>query len=209
MKTKAQTTLAGELMAAAMAPSAAAPAAAAAAADLVTRIRSQDDDVRGDAWQKAGPAGAPAVQPLAALLTDSNFEVARSAKRAMWQIVHYAGRPEANAEAKAVETALIPLLKHSAPVVRREALWMLSEVGSDAAVVPMAALLADAALREDARCALQRIPGDKSLQALRDGLKSAPEDFRHALAESLRKRGEKVDGYPSRKLVPTRTAKVG
>ena len=179
-----------------------------AVSDLIAKIKSTDDAVRGPAWQAAGPAGAPAVGPLAAVMTDSNFEVARAAKRAIEKIVRYAGRPGADKERKAVETELIKLLKDPAADVRRHALWMLSEIGDDQAVAPMAALLTDAEAREDARCALQRIPGGKATAALRQAIPGAPEEFKYALADALRARGEKVDGYPSRKLVPTRTTAV-
>jgi HEAT repeat protein len=172
--------------------------------ELVNRIRSQDDDVRGDAWQNAGPAGAPAIQPLAALMTDSHFEIARSARRAIWNIVYHAGRPKATQEAAAVEKELVALLEHPATPVRREALWMLSKIAGNSAVQPMERFLADPELREDARCALQRIPGKPSLRALQRALKTAPEEFRYALAESLRARGEKVADYPSRKLEPVK-----
>jgi HEAT repeat protein len=172
--------------------------------ELVSRIRSQDDDVRGEAWQNAGPAGANAIKPLAALMTDSHFEVARSARRAIWNIVRHAGRPNAAQEAAAVEKELTALLEHPATPVRREVLWMLSEIAGNAAIQPMEKFLADPELREDARCSIQRIPGNASLQALHRAMQSAPEEFRYALAESLRARGEKVAGYPSRKLVPVK-----
>lgn len=184
-------------------------AEAVSVADLVARIKSTDDKVRGPAWQGAGPAGAPAVKPLAAVMTDADFEVSRSAKRALYKIVRYAGRPGAKKEAKAVATELIPLLKSDAVPVRREVLWMLSEIGDDDAIAPMAALLTDKEVREDARCALMRLPGSKATAALKSAFGSAPEEFKSALAESLRQRGEKVDGYPSQKLVPTRPAAVG
>jgi hypothetical protein len=66
----------------------------------------------------------------------------------------------------------------------------------------MAALLTEKELREDARCALTRHPAPSAVAALNSALVTAPEDFKYALAESLRQRGEKVEGYPSRKLVP-------
>ena len=179
-------------------------AQAQSAADLVGRLKSKDDDVRGDAWQQAGPAGAAAVGPAAALWTDPDFEVARSAKRAVWNIVHYAGRPGAAKEAKAVEAALLPLVERPESAVRREAAWMLSEIGGNDSVEPLAKMLKDGEVRDDARCALERLPGSEPLAALRAALKTAPEDFRYAVAESLRKRGEKVEGYPSRKLAPTK-----
>ena len=177
--------------------------------DLIARIKSQDDKIRGPAWQGAGPAGAPAVKPLAAVMMDENFEVARSAKRGLYKIVRHAGRPGAGNEAKAVEKALIPLLKDDAVTVRREVLWMLSEIGTDDAVAPMAALLTDQEIREDARCALMRIPGKGVTKELTNAFKTAPEDFKYALAESLRQRGETVKGYPSKKLTPTKQTTVG
>ena len=99
------------------------------------------------------------MKPIAALMTNANFEISRSAKRALYKIVRHAGRPGAKKEAKAVERELIPLLKSDAVTVRREVLWMLSEIGEDDAIAPMAALLTDKEVREDARCALMRLPG--------------------------------------------------
>lgn len=179
-----------------------------AVAELIGKVRSKDDNVRGPAWQGAGPAGAPAVVPLADVMSDPDFEIARSAKRAIERIVRHAGRPSAEPERKAVQNELVKLLKHSNLDVRRHAVWMLSEIGDDNAVGPMADLLSDPGAREDARCALTRIPGAKATDALRKAMDSAPEEFKFALAESLRARGEKVSGYPSKKLVPTKQTKV-
>lgn len=172
--------------------------------ELITKIKNPDDKVRGPAWQGAAPYGAPAVKPLAEVMTDADFEIARAAKRALWKIVRHAGRPKADAEKKAVVTMLLPLLASAASPVRREVLWMLSEIGGDESVEAMAALLTNKELREDARCSLQRIPGKKATSALKSAFGTAPEDFKYALAESLRARGEKVNGYPTQKLLPTR-----
>lgn len=176
-----------------------------AVSDLIEKIQSTDDKIRGPAWQSAAPLGAPAVKPLAQVaLTSPEMEVARAAKRALWKIVRQAGRPGADKERKAVEAELIPLLTAGEPNVRREFVWMLSEIGGDPAVKPLAALLADKDLREDARAALQRIPGRPSLAALKSALETAPVDYRPAIAVSLRVRGVKVKEYPDQKLVPTR-----
>jgi HEAT repeat protein len=183
-------------------------AAALNVEDLVSRIGSHDDKVRGPAWQKAGPLGAPAVKPLVGLMTDSHPEVARSAKRGLYQIIRYAGRPGADSEARAVESQLVPALDHPKEQIRRDILWMLSEIGGEASVEPIAKLLVDRAVRDDARMALQRIPGDESLAALRNALKRAPDDFKYNLAEALAKRGHPVKQYPSRKLVPTRQTRL-
>lgn len=186
------------------------PVAAAQSVDeLLGKIKSTDDAVRGPAWQAAGPLGAPAVKPLAAVMSDPEMEVARAAKRALWKVVRHAGRPGADGERKAVAGELVTLLKGQPTPVRRETLWMLSEIGGADAVQPIALILADQELREDARAALERIPGDESLAALKAALASVSEDFKPAIAHSLRVRGVKVEGYPSQKLVPTRPLTAG
>jgi HEAT repeat protein len=171
--------------------------------DLIERIASPDDVISGAAWQSAGPYGAAAVHPLAVLMADADFELARKGKRALYLVVRHAGRPACAKERRAVERELIAVLGSSPTRVRREVVWMLSEIGSARAVGPMAALLTDQALREDARCALTRHPAPGAVKALKSAFATAPEDFKPALAESLRVRGVKVEGYPSRKLVPT------
>jgi HEAT repeat protein len=198
------------LAAAAGAVASVARAADAAAVDeLIAKIKSQDEKVRTRAWLGAGQVGAAAVKPLAETMTDANREVALAAKRALAQIVHDAGRPGANQQEKAVMAELPLLLGDERPAaVRREVLWLISEIGGDESVDAVAALLTNTELREDARCVLQRIPGDKSLAALRAGLKSLPADFRPAVAESLRARGVPVSGYPDQKLVPTKPTGV-
>ncbi len=182
-------------------------ARAQAADELVAKIKSTDEAVRTEAWQSAGGIGAPAVKPLAVTMLDKDLEVARAAKRGLWKIVHTVGRPGNDAERKAVVAELIPALK-SEVVVRREILWMLSEIGGDESVDSIAALLADKEVREAARAALQRIPTDKSLAALKAALETAPEEFRFAIAESLRDRGVTVQGYPSRKLTRSKETTV-
>ncbi|MCP4455570.1 MAG: hypothetical protein GY809_29270 [Planctomycetes bacterium] len=72
--------------------------------ELIAGVRSDSDRVRTEAWLKAGEVGAPAVKPLAKVMADSDLEVARAAKRALWKIVRHMGRPGANKEKRAVET---------------------------------------------------------------------------------------------------------
>ena len=176
---------------------------------LISRIKDDSAEVRTEAWQRAGEVGAPAVKPLAEVMTDENLEVARAAKRALWKIVRVAGRPEGGRQKRAVETQLIDLLGESQPVaVRREVLWMLSEIGERSSVRPIAELMANKELREDARMALERIPLEGAVRALKAGFEAAPEDFKLNLAQSLRKRGEEVAGYPCQKLVPKKKTNV-
>jgi HEAT repeat protein len=177
--------------------------------DLIARIKSNDETVRGPAWQGAGPLGAPAVKPLAALMADGSFETARCAKRALYIIVRHAGRPGAENEAKAVASELILLLSGATAPVQREILWMLSEIGAEESVAPMVALLANTEVRDDARCALMRLPFPQAAAALKAAFSNAPEEFKFALAESLRQLGHPVTGYPSQKLVPNRKTTLG
>ena len=171
--------------------------------ELLAGIKDADDKVRTQAWLNAGQAGAPAVKALAEVMTDDDLEVARAAKRALWKIVRHAGRPRANKEKRAVEAELVGLLGNEQPVlVRREVIWMLSEIGARSSIKTIARLIANKELREDARMALERIPSKQALQALRYRFKKAPGDFKPNMAQSLRKRGVDVEGYPCQKLVP-------
>lgn len=180
--------------------------------ELIAKIKQSDDKVRAAAWQSAGKYGAAAVKPLAAVMTAEDVEVARAAKRGLWVLVRHVGGPGTDDEKKPVVAALCELLGDDQPnAVRREVLWMLSEIGGNEAVEAIReipGILENQEIREDARCAVERIPGDAAVQALRDALEAAPEDFKYALAESLRNRGAEVAGYPSRKLVPTKQTQV-
>lgn len=177
---------------------------------LVAGLRSKDDSARAEAIANASRAGAPVIGAVCPLLEDTNNEVFRAAKRALLGIVRHAGAGGALAkEAQAVENALLTALGTlKAAQARRDTIWLLSEVGADKTVLALAALLTDKDVREDARCALERIPGKTSLKALNAALKTAPADFKPALAESLRKRGEAVRDIPSQRLVPTKTTEV-
>ena len=171
--------------------------------EWIMRLKSTDLEVNTAACQSAPQLGAAAVKPLADLLADSEFELARRARRALYRIVRHAGRPGAAAEARAVEAELVALLGSGPVQPRRDLLWMLSEIGTALAVAPMAALLMDKDLREDARCALTRMPLPAAARALKSAFAKVPEDFKYALAESLRVHGQQVEAYPSRKLVPS------
>jgi HEAT repeat protein len=176
---------------------------------LISKIRDDSAEVRTEAWLGAGEVGAPAVEALAKVMTDEDLEVARAAKRALWKIVRHVGRPKSGNEKRAVLGELVELLDDEQPVpVRREVLWMLSEIGTRRSVKPIAALLSNKELREDARMVLQRIPSKSAIAALKAGLKAAPEGFKLNIAQSLRQRGVEVSGYPCVKLVPTKRTSV-
>jgi len=177
--------------------------------ELIAGIKSDSAEKRTEAWQSAGEIGAPAVKSLAEVMTDDDLEVARAAKRALWQIVRYTGRPKTNKEKRAVEKELVGLLDRKQPVaVRAEVLWMLSEIGGRVSIKPIAGLMRNKDLREDARMVLERIPTKRAVTTLKAAFDKAPEDFKPNIAQSLRKRGEEVDGYPCQKLVPTKKTDV-
>ena len=102
---------------------------------LLERIKNDDPDVRTAAWQAAGDVGAPAIVPLSKIVADGELEVGRAAKRAMWQIVRTVGAPGRDECREAAEKVLVDLLEPDQPLcVRREAFWMLSDIGGDATV---------------------------------------------------------------------------
>jgi HEAT repeat protein len=176
-------------------------------AELVKDIQSNDPETRTAAWQQAGPIGAPAVKPLARLYVDKDMEVRRAAKRGLEKIVRTVGVPGAQPAKSAVIGELLGVLSDSQPIaLRRDVLWLLSEIAGTESVEAIAALLKHETLREDACMVLERIPGKTSLAALRNALRSVPEEFRLNVAQSLRARGEAVDAkkYPCQKLVPTK-----
>jgi hypothetical protein len=176
---------------------------------LIANIQSTDDTVRAAARDGAGPVGAKAMTPLARLAVGAeDLEVARAAGRAMQNIVYYAGRPGAADEAKAVAAELIKLLNVKQPQFRRNVLWMTWQIAGDEATDPVASLLDDAEVGEDARMCLERLPGDKATAALRARLAAAPAAEKPALAHSLGVRGVEAPGVPDLRLVPTKTTSV-
>ncbi len=179
---------------------------------LIAQIKDKNDKVRSKAWQAAGSVGAQAIQSLALVAKESELEVSRSASRAMWQIVRCAGRPDAEAARRDTLAALAKVVRDAQmPVqLRRDAIWMLSEIAKDEEIQPdrVAWGLEDKDIREDVRAALVRIGGENSLAVLKEGFETATGDFKVALACSLRTRGVEVADPPCPKLVPTRQTKV-
>jgi hypothetical protein len=142
-------------------------------------------------------------------MSSDDRELVLQSKRLLWNAVRHAGRPSGEAERSAIVAELVAALATNLPEMAcREILWMLSEIGGDESVDAVAATLSHERLRDDARMALERIPGNKSLAALETGLAQAPEEFRANLAQSLRRRGVAVPGYPCQKLIPTKPTRV-
>jgi HEAT repeat protein len=147
--------------------------------------------MRSAACQEAERWSAVAVRLLVEIMAtaEANVEVARAAKRALWRIVHRSGRPRNARGRRAVAAGLLAALASGPIPVRRELLWMLGEIGDGRAVVAIAPLLGNLELREEARCALQRIPGRQATNALKAARATETTQFKRALDAALRGRG--------------------
>jgi HEAT repeat protein len=152
---------------------------------------------------------AKAIATLAEMIKNADPETMRAGKRQLWEIVRHVGRPGNAEQAQAVVKSLVGLLTSDQPAaVKREALWAVSELGGNEIIDPVAALLADKEVREDACMALERLPGDKPVAALKAALKNVPEEFVINVAHSLRARGIAAEGPPCQKLKPTKKTSV-
>ena len=176
---------------------------------LIQDIQSTDDAVRAAARDNAGDVGAAAVPLLAKVATTGDLETARAATRAIQNIVYHAGRPGAEDEAKAVASQLVKLLGDSQPLqFRRDVLWMTWQIAGEEAVEPVAVLLTNKDLHEDARMALERLPGERATAALQAALADADQADKPALAHSLNARGVPTPGVPDLRLKPTKKTSV-
>ncbi|HNR98037.1 MAG TPA: hypothetical protein PKX48_01435 [Planctomycetota bacterium] len=174
------------------------------------RREPRDKDPRAGGAEAVPIGPAQMVKPLAAALAGADPDAARAAVRALRRLASAAGRPGADDDRAAVVWALTPYLAKDKPrELRREVLWLLADLAGGETVGAVAALLGEPELREDARMALERIPGEESLAALRAAFAGAPEDFKPNVAHSLRRRGVAVEGYPSARLVPVKGTSVG
>jgi HEAT repeat protein len=123
-------------------------------------IASPNPQVRYMAWRFASRRGARAVVPLGDLAASEDKGVAKAAQGALQEIAFYAGRPDAQDEARAVAEQLLLLTAPSRPrAVRANALHLLGFVADKPLALAIARLSQDPEVGEDARMALQRIPG--------------------------------------------------
>ncbi|MGC8888004.1 MAG: HEAT repeat domain-containing protein [Verrucomicrobiia bacterium] len=178
--------------------------------ELIQKLKSPDDKVRAEAAEGLVKLGSVVVQPLVEIMDDKDFEVARTARRTLWKMARHSGKPGLKNEKDKICKQISKALNSAASIqTKRELLWMLSEIGDGDAVSEISKFFANKDLREDARCCIERIPTNGAVSALKSAFKKADEEFRYALAESLRARGVKVEGYPSKKLIPTRQTDIG
>lgn len=174
---------------------------------LLERIRSPDVEVRYSARFEAPRVGVEAVQPLAALIDETvqpagdsdearryRREVALTAKAALENVVHSAGRPGASAEREAVAAKLAELLSSDLTTkAKLELLHLVAFVAGDAHVPAVARLLddPDRNVQETARIALERIPGAAATRALVAAAERASDDARPDLLVAIGRKGDR------------------
>ncbi len=159
---------------------------------FLTRVRSEDDNVRLAARDEALRIGVRAIDPLADLMLDTRRDVAITARWSIEKIVHHAGRPGGSEERGEVCAKLRGLLTPEATLlIKLEVLTWLGYIGGDRSVPVVARQLSDSNrhVRETARLTLERIPGRASIAALQTGLESAEESVKPRFLYSLGKNG--------------------
>ena len=162
----------------------------AALAAFLDKIKSTDNDTRIGAWQSAGPMGASAIAPLAEIAAGTEKGPAKAATEAMQSIAHYSARHGSGPETHAVSAALLKVGASAKPrLVRSNAINLIGFTGDSTAIPGLMKLLADMEMREDARMALERIPGAASLNALKKAYAAGPADFKDNIQQSLHNRG--------------------
>jgi hypothetical protein len=174
-------------------------------AELIQTLQGGDSEKRTQAWFECGPLGATAIPRLVALWgdADAGLEVQRAARNAVFQIVRFSSRPETGKSRIRVTMELNRLVEANGPAqIRRELLWLLSEIAGDESLPALSRLLAQTAVREEACMALERIPGKRSLKILESSLRQSPVDFKPVLAAALARRGHKPSGVDSPRLAP-------
>ncbi len=139
----------------------------------------------------AGPMGSPEIKAHA------------PAEQSLQSICNHVARPGAEAERLAVCRAIAARLTADTPP--RARVWMmrqLERIGSVECVDALSAQLADGAVREPARRALQANPSPRAGDVLRAALAKADErDWQVALINALGARGESASAAPLIELI--------
>ncbi|MFQ5808727.1 MAG: HEAT repeat domain-containing protein, partial [Armatimonadota bacterium] len=179
-------------------------------AALVQAIQGEDASARMAAVAELEEMGAPAIGPLFGLIGGDDGVADRLARRAAQAITQQAAGAGDEAQRAPVAAALIAQTTSDRCLgARHWALRMLSFVGGDGDVPALARLLQDDDVREMARYALVRIPGEASLAAL-SGAASVETDpaFKAALITSLGSRGDPAGLPVVREALKDRTRPV-
>lgn len=159
----------------------------AAVKALVEKISSADVAARVEGVEQAATVGPDALGALGAILGGDDPSADRAAQESMQRITFKAARSPATA--KAASRQLVQLIGKDRPYkVRSESLYLLGFAADTAAIKAIAGLLTDPEVRENARMALERVPGKEAEAALMQVAKAVPADYRPAIQQSLRHR---------------------
>ena len=132
----------------------------AAVAEFIAKIKAPDGAVRYGAQKTAGPLGSAAIAPLSDLVGGADRPAAKAAKGALENIVHHADRPGAKPEARAVTLTLLDVAASPRPApARAHALYLLGFAADGRAAAAIAKMRNDPEIGDEARMALERIPG--------------------------------------------------
>ena len=167
---------------------------------LLSAINHGDTAARVSAVKQSVLVGTPAIVPLGQVAGGGEPAAARAATEALNRIVLHAGRPKADRERKEAVARLGELAQPTHPrVVRAQAVFLIGSIGRDEAVRPLTALLGDEQMREDARMALERVPGKAADAAIKQAEKTAPPDFKASLRLSIKHRATPMREIGARK----------
>jgi HEAT repeat protein len=153
---------------------------------LIQDLRSENSDIRYAAWVAAANANPEIIPALGKLLTSDQPGVRKAADEALKKIVHSVGKDTGNARRTPVVNGLIGLTDPAYSTwVRTVALRHLSAIGGDASVAPVAKLLRDPELQEEAAFCLERIPGGASDRALMAAFADVKDEFKPRILAAL------------------------
>ncbi|BCW98350.1 MAG: hypothetical protein KatS3mg024_1177 [Armatimonadota bacterium] len=159
------------------------------ARQLIEAIRGTDADARWSAAENAAGAGAEAIPELAQVMDGNDPEKAKAARVAMDRIALASTAPGDEERRRQVSEALAAVARgDGALAARRHAVRLLGLAGGEEACDTLAALIGQKDLREDARMALQRIPGKAADRTLERAARNAPAGYESALRRSLQDR---------------------
>ena len=176
-----------------------------AAEDVAAFMATMDNasaTLRYPAWTTAEKFGAQVIVPLGERMEAADRSKFQDLKRAIERIVHNVGRPGADADRKAVAAEMGKLLvPDRSAKVKNEILDLLACIADDSNLAAIEPLLSDAAVREEACRAIQRVPGRAATEILEKNLEKAPADFQGRLLAALGQRQDKSAGPALEKFI--------
>jgi hypothetical protein len=153
---------------------------------LLAGLKSESADERYAAWVAAANADPEVIPEIAKLLEAPTPGVRKAADEALKKIVHSLGKPTGTPRRGRAVLALLALAAPKQPKwTRTVALRHLSLVGGDECIEPVAKMLREPEIQEEAVFCLERIPGAASDQALMAAFADVKADFKPRILAAL------------------------